>query len=87
MFGVYGEFTLFPPVDSVYQPLNVYPSFVGVGNVTTFAVYSAVNVPSPFPNVYVVLSLIFPLPEFIHLLNVFVCTILFVLPLSFNVTV
>ena len=39
MVGVYGEVTLFPPVDSVYHPSNVYPSFVGVCNVTLSPVY------------------------------------------------
>ena len=83
--GVYGEVTLFPPVDAVYHPSNVYPGFVGVDNVTLFGVYCAVNVPLPSPNVYVVPS-IFPFPDNVHAVNVFVCVTVDVVPSLFKVT-
>ena len=36
--GVYGLSIFIPPVVAVYHPLNVYPGFVGVGNVIAFGV-------------------------------------------------
>ena len=45
--------TLDPPDNCVYQPLNVAPVFVGVGNVIASPTYCAVNVPFEVPYVYV----------------------------------
>ena len=51
--GVYGEVTLFPPVDAVYHPSNVYPVLVGVGNVTLTGVHFAYIVEFALYNVLV----------------------------------
>jgi hypothetical protein len=36
--GIYDVSIFVPPFSCVNQPLNVYPSFVGIGNVTLFEV-------------------------------------------------
>ena len=84
--GIYGDVTFVPPDCKVYQPSNVYPSFVGVSSSTLFDVYVAVNCPSPSPNVYAI-PLRVPFPVTIHLSKFMVCFTCFVSPLLFNVTV
>lgn len=70
--------TFVPPDAAVYQPKNVYPFLVAFGNVIALFTYDAVNVPFVFPYVYtlfVVLKL--PPPDSVHLLNLFVLSMLF----------